>query len=115
VKEREVSERPPLYFYEDARARTFEPFASTRPIATLAAGTSPIWARWQAALQLAPKHTVGGAELGDFDEPDTPAVLASALIPSGSVLAHARFAPALEVVPSEPNVLALGGRVWRCA
>ena len=40
-----------LYLYDDARARTFEPFASTRPSPRWSPGTALIRERWRVALQ----------------------------------------------------------------
>ena len=40
-----------LYLYDDARAREFEPFALTRPIAEMVAGRRLQRERWQTALQ----------------------------------------------------------------
>ena len=88
-----------LYLYEDARARRFEPFALTRPIATLVAGTAAIWQRWRMSLQLPARAIVGCPALVDFEEAGTPGVAAEGVLPAGSVLAHARFAPAIEIIP----------------
>jgi UDP-N-acetylglucosamine diphosphorylase/glucosamine-1-phosphate N-acetyltransferase len=87
-----------LYLYEDARARTFEPFASTRPVGTLLAGTAPVWERWQSALQRSCSGFVNVADIADFEQPETPRVVAAGIIPQGAVLAHSRFVPALEVI-----------------
>ena len=82
-----------LYVYDDERARTFEPFALSRPAGTLVAGTSPVWLRWQAALQTEVAGLLAAPHLIDFDEKVAPHV-ASGAVPAGSVVANARFAPA---------------------
>lgn len=82
-----------LYVYDDERARTFEPFALTRPAGTLVAGTTPVWLRWQAALQTEAAGLLAAAHLIDFDEKFSPQA-ASGAIPAGSIVANARFAPA---------------------
>jgi UDP-N-acetylglucosamine diphosphorylase/glucosamine-1-phosphate N-acetyltransferase len=82
-----------LYVYDDDRARTFEPFALTRPAATLVAGTTPVWLRWQAALRVQVAGLLAAPHLADFDEKFAPGV-ASGTIPSGSIVANGRFAPA---------------------
>src|SRR5262245_30790598 len=87
-----------LYLFDDARSRTFEPFASTRPISPLAAGFGPIWRRGQTALQCFAKGIVASRALADFDEPSTPGVVASGTLKAGSLVAHSRFAPATEVI-----------------
>jgi UDP-N-acetylglucosamine diphosphorylase/glucosamine-1-phosphate N-acetyltransferase len=82
-----------LYVYDDDRARTFEPFALTRPAGSLVVGTSPSWLRWQAALQVEAAGLIAAPHLADFDEKFAPHT-ASGTIPEGSVIANARFAPA---------------------
>jgi UDP-N-acetylglucosamine diphosphorylase/glucosamine-1-phosphate N-acetyltransferase len=89
-----------LYLYDDECARTFEPFALTRPAATLVAGASPVWLRWQAALQVKAAGVIGAPHLAEFDEKFAPP-MAQRTIPAGSILANARFVPA---------VMALGTR-----
>ena len=84
----------PLYLYDDDRARTFEPFALTRPAGTLVAGTSPVWLRWQAALQMQAAALIAAPHLRDFDEKFAPQV-ATGPVPEGSIVANARFAPAV--------------------
>jgi UDP-N-acetylglucosamine diphosphorylase/glucosamine-1-phosphate N-acetyltransferase len=83
-----------LYVYDDERARTFEPFALTRPTGTLVAGTSPVWLRWQAALQTEAVGLLAAAHLADFDEKVAPQAARGA-VPVGSIVANARFAPAV--------------------
>jgi UDP-N-acetylglucosamine diphosphorylase/glucosamine-1-phosphate N-acetyltransferase len=83
-----------LYVYDDDRARTFEPFALTRPAGALVAGASPVWLRWQAALQLEAAGLLAAPHLVDFDERVAPNV-ARGPIPAGSIVANARFAPAV--------------------
>jgi UDP-N-acetylglucosamine diphosphorylase/glucosamine-1-phosphate N-acetyltransferase len=82
-----------LYVYDDERARTFEPFALTRPVGTLVAGTSPVWLRWQAALQTEVAGLLAAPHLVDFDEKVAPRAASGALT-GGSIVANARFAPA---------------------
>jgi UDP-N-acetylglucosamine diphosphorylase/glucosamine-1-phosphate N-acetyltransferase len=83
-----------LYVYDDERARTFEPFALTRPVGSLVAGASPVWLRWQAALQLEAAGLLAAPHLADFDEKFAPNA-ARGVIPAGSIVANARFAPAV--------------------
>jgi UDP-N-acetylglucosamine diphosphorylase/glucosamine-1-phosphate N-acetyltransferase len=81
-----------LYVYDDERARTFEPFALTRPAGTLVAGASPIWLRWRAVLQVEAAGLLAAPHLADFDEKFAPRA-ASGILPTGSIVANARFAP----------------------
>ncbi|MFL5479071.1 MAG: putative sugar nucleotidyl transferase [Gemmatimonadaceae bacterium] len=80
-----------LYFYDDARARQFEPFALTRPASELRAGTSVIRRRWEIATSLKSAGFVSSAHLSNFEEGDAPpAVAAQAEIPAGSILVNSR-------------------------
>ena len=88
-----------LFVYDDDRARTFEPFALTRPAGSLVAGTSPVWLRWQAALQAEAAGLIAAPHLVDFDEKVAPQV-AKGTIPAGSIIANARFAPAAAALAS---------------
>jgi UDP-N-acetylglucosamine diphosphorylase/glucosamine-1-phosphate N-acetyltransferase len=83
-----------LYVYDDEPARAFEPFALTRPAGTLVAGASPVWLRWQAALRLKVTGLLVAPHLAAFDERFAPQA-ASGTIPAGSIVASARFAPAV--------------------
>ena len=83
-----------LYVYDDERARTFEPFALTRPAGSLVAGTSPVWLRWQAALQVEAAGLIAAPHLADFDEKFAPPA-ARGVVPAGAIVANARFAPAV--------------------
>jgi UDP-N-acetylglucosamine diphosphorylase/glucosamine-1-phosphate N-acetyltransferase len=85
----------PLVVYDDAIARTFEPFALTRPIGSLVAGVAPITQRWSMALQVRCAGCVAAPHLADFDE-DPGAV--SGTMPAGTIVANSRFAPALELI-----------------
>ena len=107
-----------LYVHDDAQAREFEPFALTRPVSTLVAGAFPIAQRLELALSATIKGAIAAAHLDDFDEPGAPTA-ASGVIPRGSVIANARFAPALALGSSRqaresrtaPAVWRAGGRV----
>src|SRR5579884_828232 len=86
-----------LFLYDDARARSFEPFASTRPVSELVAGIALIRDRWKAALQpSAGTRYLAGDAHADFDEAglDARPPAADDTIPAGSIIANARFAPA---------------------
>jgi UDP-N-acetylglucosamine diphosphorylase/glucosamine-1-phosphate N-acetyltransferase len=96
-----------LYVYDDDCARTFEPFALTRPAGSLVAGASPVWLRWQAALQVEAAGLVAAPHLADFDEKFAPQV-AHGTIAAGSIIANARFAPAVAALASRS--IERGGR-----
>jgi len=74
-----------LYLYDDATARTFEPFASTRPISELVAGATLIRERWRTAMQPSETFFLAGARHQDFDEGDTSRA-GTGKIPAGSII-----------------------------
>jgi UDP-N-acetylglucosamine diphosphorylase/glucosamine-1-phosphate N-acetyltransferase len=100
----------PLYLYDDARARSFEPFALTRPVSELCAGALITRQRW--ALRCA--EPVAGAivaeHLREFTEFEAPPA-ATGVIPAGSILANARCIP---VIGAAASPEAPGGDVWVC-
>jgi UDP-N-acetylglucosamine diphosphorylase/glucosamine-1-phosphate N-acetyltransferase len=85
-----------LYLYDDARARTFEPFVLTRPVSELMAGAMIIRERWELATGLRAAGFIGASHLAHFDEAKAPhAVPNDAEIPAGSVIANSRFVAAI--------------------
>ncbi|MEO7502460.1 MAG: putative sugar nucleotidyl transferase [Gemmatimonadaceae bacterium] len=85
-----------LYLYDDARARTFEPFALTRPVSELMAGALIIRERWELATGLRAAGFIGASHLAHFDEAEAPhAVPDDAEIHAGSVIANSRFVAAI--------------------
>ena len=101
-----------LYLYDDLRARSFEPFASTRPISEMVAGTALIRRRWGAALASATAHFLAGLRHLDFDEPG--ATAATGTIPAGSIVALSRCVPALPADPANVSRRAATCSMWRC-
>ena len=80
-----------LYFYDDMRARQFEPFALTRPISELRAGTSLIRKRWERATSLESAGFISSKHLAHFEEGKAPpAVAPKEEIPAGSILVNTR-------------------------
>jgi UDP-N-acetylglucosamine diphosphorylase/glucosamine-1-phosphate N-acetyltransferase len=80
-----------LYFYDDARARQFEPFALTRPGSELRAGTSLIRRRWERATTLESAGFISSPHLAHFEEGKAPpAVSPKSEIPAGSILVNTR-------------------------
>ncbi|MGI8499132.1 MAG: putative sugar nucleotidyl transferase [Gemmatimonadaceae bacterium] len=78
-----------LYLYDDARARTFEPFALTRPVAELRAGTTLLRERWERALAMPAAGTVAAPHLADFEETGAPPSVGES-VPAGAIIANAR-------------------------
>lgn len=87
-----------LYFYDDARARQFEPYALTRPFSELRAGTSLIRKRWERATSLPSAGFVSSAHLEHFREGTAPpSAPATSEIPAGSILINSRCVVPLDV------------------
>ena len=104
--------RPPLYLYDDAAARAFEPFASTRPAGELRAGAELVRRRWERALGARAAGFLSAPHLDGFVEFDAPAAVArTAVLPSGAWLVNARFAPRLAAAPGDAQALVCDGRV----
>ena len=95
-----------LVLYDDATARRFEPFALTRPVSELRAGTEIVRRRWELALDAEASAFVGAAHLAEFEEADAPAALVGD-IAAGTILVHSRFAATL--APNDP-----WADVWTC-
>ncbi len=99
-----------LYLYDDARARTFEPFTLTRPVAELRAGVALLRHRWEAAFRARTAGTIAAPHLEAFEELDAPPHVGGTL-PAGAVVANSRcVAPAAWTAP-EADVWRCGGRV----
>lgn len=77
-----------LYLYDDALARSFEPFALTRPFGEMRAGISLGRARWERALDARAAGFIGAAHLRDFEEAGAPP--AAGEIRAGAIIANSR-------------------------
>lgn len=97
-----------LVCWDDAAARRFEPFALTRPVSELRAGALLVRERWERVLGTTAAGFIGAGHLADFDEADAPGALD--VVPAGTVLAHARCAPALSVATAA-DAWQVGGRL----
>jgi UDP-N-acetylglucosamine diphosphorylase/glucosamine-1-phosphate N-acetyltransferase len=94
-----------LVLYDDARARSFEPFALTRPASELRAGVELVRRRWQSALGARAVGLLAAPHLEDFSEGDAPPVL-TGRVPAGTIVANSRCAVTLDSLPPAD--------VWRC-
>lgn len=94
-----------VVLYDDAVARSFEPFALTRPASELRAGATLVRRRWERALQTAAAGMIVAPHLSGFDELDAPPTLDEE-IPAGTIVANSRCAVTLD--PLEP------ADAWRC-
>ena len=95
-----------VYLYDDACARTFEPFALTRPAGEMRAGALLVRERWARALGAPVAGHITSPHLAGFDEPGAPPAVTSGTLPRGSWLANARFAPVLAPLGQPDEVMA---------
>ena len=77
-----------LFLYDDALARSFEPFALTRPFGEMRAGIALGRARWERALNATAAGFIGAEHLRDFEEAGAPP--AAGDIRAGSIVANSR-------------------------
>ena len=85
-----------LYLYDDAKARSFQPFALTRPVSELRAGAELIRLRWERAATTRAYAFIGAPHLADFSEfKSPPAARGDTTIPAGSVIVNSRFVVSL--------------------
>jgi len=98
-----------LYLYDDATARSFEPFTLTRPVSELRAGIGIIRQRWERTTGLSAVGFASAPWLADFEENGAPTALApDAILPAGSLVASSRC------VIGYTEVLATRDRIWEC-
>ena len=87
-----------LYFFDDVRARQFEPFALTRPGCELRAGTSLIRNRWERATSMESAGFISSPHLAHFEEGKAPgAVAPGSEIPAGSIVVNSRCIIPLDI------------------
>jgi UDP-N-acetylglucosamine diphosphorylase/glucosamine-1-phosphate N-acetyltransferase len=101
--------------YDDAAARSFEPFALTRPAGELRAGGELIRRRWAQLLGEPAGAFVAAPHLAQFEEFDAPRA-ATATLGAGTILVNARCAPALAPASAREAAAALsqGTGRWLC-
>ncbi len=99
-----------LVLYDDSTARAFAPFALTRPIGEMRAGTALVRHRWERALGTRATGFVSGAHLADYRELEAPAA-ASGTIAAGTIVANSRCVVALDWTGREADVYLCDGRV----
>ena len=99
-----------LYILDDARARSFEPFALTRPTGELRAGVDLIRARWERAAGMPAAATIAAPHLAAFEEAGAPRTLTTGEVPAGSVIASSRCVIALDASLDVSG----GSQAWSC-
>ena len=100
-----------MLLHDDARARGFEPLATTRPLGEVRAGALLIRERWQQVLGVAPVGCSTAPHLCGFAEFDAPPVLGAGVLPAGQWLVNTRALPALSRVPEGATRVCVAGRV----
>jgi UDP-N-acetylglucosamine diphosphorylase/glucosamine-1-phosphate N-acetyltransferase len=95
-----------LYLYDDETARTFMPFALTRPASELRAGALLIRRRWEHAFGASASGLAVADHLADFEEAHAPPVVRDVL-PEGAIVASSRCVARLQLVVPDADV-------WMC-
>ena len=98
-----------LYLYDDALARSFEPFALTRPFGEMRAGIALGRARWERALDTRASGFVGAEHLRDFEESGAPP--AAGEIRAGAIIANSRCIVSLGFSTHDADVWTCDGEV----
>lgn len=83
-----------IVLFDDARARGFEPFATTRPLGEMRVGAVLIRERWAHQLGVPVSAFVSAPHLALFAEFDAPPA-ANRILPAGTIVANARAVPLL--------------------
>ncbi len=101
-----------IVLYDDGRARTFEPFATSRPLGEVRAGACLGRERWSMWFGVPVDAFIGAPHLAHFAEFDAPPQ-ASVPLPAGAWLVNSRALPVMGVVsiPEAVEVLYVGDRV----
>jgi UDP-N-acetylglucosamine diphosphorylase/glucosamine-1-phosphate N-acetyltransferase len=99
-----------LFLYDDERARLFEPFALTRPVAELRSGALLTRQRWEAVAGVRASGLICAQHLADFEEADAPPA-AQGELPAGAVVANARCTIDLTTPLGDATVWTCRGRV----
>ncbi|HEX8718040.1 MAG TPA: putative sugar nucleotidyl transferase [Gemmatimonadaceae bacterium] len=99
-----------LYLYDDACARSFAPFALTRPLGEMRAGVELIRRRWERALGVSSCGSLSAAHLEAFEEFDAPPVTLGT-VPAGAILANSRCVVSLQPGTALADVWMCEGRV----
>lgn len=100
----------PVILYDDAVARRFEPFATTRPVSELRAGALLVRERWAHVLGMPATGFLSAPHLHGFTEFDSPPASDGELA-AGTWLVNARALPMLDARPSTASAILIGGRV----
>ena len=104
-----------IALYDDAVARRFEPFATTRPLGEIRAGALLTRERWETVLGIASLGFVAAPHLHGFAEFDAPPFLNGQSLTAGTWLVNTRALPFLEgpaiAASSTALVVTIQGRI----
>ncbi|WP_411279605.1 putative sugar nucleotidyl transferase [Gemmatimonas sp.] len=104
-----------IALYDDAIARRFEPFATSRPLGELRAGALLVRERWESALGVGSAGFISAAHLQGFAEFDAPPFANGQTLAAGTWIVNARALPFLDgpasAVLQSALVITIGGRV----
>lgn len=103
-----------IVLYDDACARTFEPFATTRPLGEIRAGALLTRERWSLVLAQPALGFISASHLDHFTEFDAPVAMDRA-VPAGAWIVNTRALPVPALLETlalpAPHVIMLDGRV----
>ena len=103
--------RQQLILFDDARARNFEPFATSRPLGEMRVGALLVRERWQQCLSAQANGFVGAPHLAHFEEFDAPPAVGDVL-PAGAILVNTRAVPFLDAeLDASANAWVMDGRL----
>ncbi|WP_396219779.1 putative sugar nucleotidyl transferase [Gemmatimonas sp.] len=104
-----------IALFDDAVARRFEPFATSRPLGEMRAGALLIRERWEMALGVESRGFVSAPHLHGFAEFDAPPFLNGQALPAGTWLVNTRALPFLDGRTTAPAptalVVTISGRI----
>lgn len=104
-----------IVLYDDATARHFEPFATSRPLGEMRAGALLVRERWEAALGVESGGFISAPHLRGFAEFHAPPSTNGQPLAAGTWLVNARALPFLDgptaAVLQSALVITIGGRV----
>lgn len=107
-----------IAFYDDAVARRFEPFATSRPLGEVRAGALLVRERWETALGVGSRGFISARHLQGFAEFDAPPFLNGRTLAAGTWLVNTRALPFLDgpapEVLQSTSVITIAGRVAAC-
>lgn len=102
-----------ITLYDDAVARRFEPYATSRPLGEMRAGALLVRERWELALGVDSRGFVAAPHLHGFAEFEAPPFVNGLALPAGTWLVNSRALPFLDGrgIGASATVITIAGRV----